>query len=135
MTYYAVAKGRTPGFYLTWKECKLQVHKFGGAKYKGFQTLEEANEYYKIHHPGPATEIISKKKPKSPKSTLKPKRICLCCEKPFGGRAKLCPTCRKVTSGISQKNFFISTEIGLTHIYIIVASGVNKSIARLMKAW
>ena len=104
MTYYAVAKGRVPGIYLTWKECKLQVHKFGGAKYKGFQTLEEANEFYQIHHPGSAPKIMSKKKPKSSKSMLKPKRICLCCEKPFGGRTKLCPTCRKITVGIRVKN-------------------------------
>lgn len=43
--YYAVRSGKTPGVYLTWEECKNQVHGFPGADYKGFATLEEAKAY------------------------------------------------------------------------------------------
>jgi len=43
--YYAVKKGRVPGIYQTWDECKEQVHGFEDALYKSFQTLEEANKY------------------------------------------------------------------------------------------
>ncbi|XP_043273298.1 ribonuclease H1-like [Venturia canescens] len=43
--YYAVAKGRAPGIYQTWEECKQQVHKFPGPIYKKFPTSQEAQEF------------------------------------------------------------------------------------------
>lgn len=45
--YYAVAKGKTPGIYFTWDDCKAQVHNFPGAVYKGFMTLQEAEDFIK----------------------------------------------------------------------------------------
>ncbi len=43
--YYAVAKGKTPGIYLTWEDCKMQVEHFPGPCYKGFMTIEEAEAF------------------------------------------------------------------------------------------
>lgn len=43
--YYAVAKGKTPGIYLTWDDCKAQVTHFSGAVYKSFTTLQEAEDF------------------------------------------------------------------------------------------
>lgn len=43
--YYAVAKGKTPGIYFTWEDCKAQAESFPGAVFKGFQTLAEAEEF------------------------------------------------------------------------------------------
>ena len=43
MNYYAVKKGRTPGIYMTWDDCKKQVMGYSGAIYKKFSNLEEAN--------------------------------------------------------------------------------------------
>ncbi len=43
--FYAVKKGRVPGIYKTWAECKANVDGFSGATYKGFKTLEEAEEF------------------------------------------------------------------------------------------
>ncbi len=43
--YYAVRRGKTPGIYDTWDECKEEVHGFKGAEYKSFKTLEEAENY------------------------------------------------------------------------------------------
>lgn len=43
--YYAVAMGKTPGIYLTWEDCKAQVHGFPRAVYKSFSTFEEAEEF------------------------------------------------------------------------------------------
>ncbi len=40
--YYVVWKGITPGVYDNWGECKAQVDKQDGAKYKAFETEEEA---------------------------------------------------------------------------------------------
>ena len=46
--YYAVKIGVRPGIYRTWDECKKNVHGFKGAIFKGFVTLEEAEEFMGI---------------------------------------------------------------------------------------
>lgn len=43
--FYAVKKGRTPGIYLTWDDCKKMVEGFSGAVYKSFLTLQEAEAF------------------------------------------------------------------------------------------
>lgn len=43
--YYAVKKGRKPGVYRTWADCKKQVDGFSGAIYKSFLTKEEAETF------------------------------------------------------------------------------------------
>ena len=43
--YYAVKVGKIPGIYLTWDECKINVIGFPNAKYKSFNTIEEAQEF------------------------------------------------------------------------------------------
>ena len=43
--YYVVRKGKTPGIYFTWEDCKQNIEGFSGAEYKGFMTLQEAEEY------------------------------------------------------------------------------------------
>ena len=43
--FYAVARGRRPGVYRTWKECEKQVHGFPKACHKGFQTEREAEDF------------------------------------------------------------------------------------------
>lgn len=43
--FYVVKKGKTPGIYHTWEECKAQVDGFSGAVYKGFVTKEEAEAF------------------------------------------------------------------------------------------
>lgn len=43
--FYAVKKGRKPGIYKTWDECKAQVQGFKAAEFKKFTTLEEAQAF------------------------------------------------------------------------------------------
>lgn len=43
--YYAVKKGKTPGIYLSWDDCKKMVDGFPGAVYKSFKTIEEAEQF------------------------------------------------------------------------------------------
>ncbi len=43
--FYAVKKGKTPGIYESWAECKVQIDGFSGAIYKGFTSREEAESY------------------------------------------------------------------------------------------
>ena len=49
--YYVVWQGREPGIYLTWDECKAQVHGAEGARYKAFPTMDEARQAYEAGPP------------------------------------------------------------------------------------
>ena len=49
MPSYAVAKGRVPGVYATWDEAKKQIDGFKYAKYRKFDTVEEAEAFVKEH--------------------------------------------------------------------------------------
>lgn len=44
---YAVKKGRVPGIYQTWSECREQVDGFSGAVFKSFEKREEALDFLK----------------------------------------------------------------------------------------
>lgn len=43
--YYAVRRGKKPGIYLTWPECKAQVDGFAGARYKSFTDRTQAQAF------------------------------------------------------------------------------------------
>lgn len=43
--FYAVKKGKKPGIYTTWSECKDQVNGYSGAIYKSFLTIDEAKNF------------------------------------------------------------------------------------------
>ncbi|VAW49365.1 Ribonuclease HI-related protein 2, partial [hydrothermal vent metagenome] len=45
--FYVVWQGRKPGIYTNWNQCKQQVDKFAGAKYKSFSILSEAEKAFK----------------------------------------------------------------------------------------
>ncbi|KOY73790.1 Ribonuclease H1 [Apilactobacillus kunkeei] len=49
--FYAVRKGKKPGIYSTWDECKNQVNGFPGAEYKSFKTQSEAKAYMGLSQP------------------------------------------------------------------------------------
>lgn len=44
--FYVVWEGSTPGIYDTWTDCQLQIKGYNGAKYKSFDTLEEAQKAF-----------------------------------------------------------------------------------------
>ena len=60
--FYTVWSGKTPGVYATWKECEEQVKGVEGAKYKSFDTRDEAEKALQ----GNYWQFV---KPKSEKST------------------------------------------------------------------
>lgn len=45
MPFYAVAKGRTSGIFMTWPDCEAQVKGFPGAKYKKFENIVAAQDF------------------------------------------------------------------------------------------
>jgi ribonuclease HI len=46
--YYVVWKGGTPGIYTSWNDCILQIKGYEGARYKSFNTREEAERAYML---------------------------------------------------------------------------------------
>ena len=48
--YYVVWKGKRPGVYKSWSECKAEIEGFKGAQYKGFATLAEAEEAFESNY-------------------------------------------------------------------------------------
>ena len=46
MPSYVVYKGKVPGVYDDWEECRRQVHRFSGNSYKGYTTKAEAKSRY-----------------------------------------------------------------------------------------
>ena len=63
--FFVVWEGKEPGIYRSWDECKRQIHGYGGAIYKGFETEAEAREAMV----SPCWDYIGKKvKPKQPTS-------------------------------------------------------------------
>lgn len=45
MPFYAVAKGRTPGIFMTWPDCEAQVKGFPGARYEKFENIGAAQDF------------------------------------------------------------------------------------------
>lgn len=43
--YYAVRRGRRPGIYENWSDCRQQISSYSNAAFKSFKTLEAAREY------------------------------------------------------------------------------------------
>lgn len=44
--FYTVWKGKVPGIYNTWEDCKAQIERYQGAQFKSFLTRGEAEEAY-----------------------------------------------------------------------------------------
>lgn len=59
---YAVAKGRVPGIYYSWEECRKQVDGFPGAEYESFKDSCAAENYLirKKASPAPEPAAVSK---------------------------------------------------------------------------
>lgn len=57
--FYAVKVGRQSGIFKTWPECQKQVTGYQGAKFKGFATLAEAQEWLNE----PASSVASNPAP------------------------------------------------------------------------
>ncbi len=45
MKVYAVKKGKNPGIYNTWDECKKEVEGYKGAEYKSFNNIKDATDF------------------------------------------------------------------------------------------
>lgn len=62
--YYVVKKGKTPGIYFSWEDCKKMVEGYPGAVYRGFATLAEAEAFLGAKT-GNATEVKKENLPEN----------------------------------------------------------------------
>ena len=58
--FYVVWKGRETGIFTTWAKCKSLVDGFGGAKFKSFPTLGEAESAFGKKSTAPKAKIVKK---------------------------------------------------------------------------
>ena len=58
--YYVVWKGRKPGIYPSWDECKAQVDGFADAKYKSFESKPQAVAAFKESHALHVASVVYK---------------------------------------------------------------------------
>ena len=56
MPSYVMYKGKVPGVYDDWEECRRQVHRFSGNSYKGYTTRAEAEVRYACYLAGERRE-------------------------------------------------------------------------------
>ncbi|MCB0522486.1 MAG: viroplasmin family protein [Lewinellaceae bacterium] len=70
--YYVVWQGAKPGIYDSWESCQRQINGFPAAKYKAFESQQEAEAAFKnsyaAHYNKPAPKAAGKKI--SPRSTI-----------------------------------------------------------------
>ncbi len=55
--YYVVWEGHLPGIYRSWADCQTQTKHYPQAKFKSFETLQEAEQAY--HQGRKSTNVIS----------------------------------------------------------------------------
>lgn len=66
--YYVVWQGISPGIYASWEECQKQIVGYEGAKFKSFESIEEAERAIKV----PYTVYIGTAQKKILPSTASP---------------------------------------------------------------
>ena len=69
--YYVVWEGRQAGIYTDWKECEAQIKGFADARFKSFDTLEEAERAIQRNY----WEFVTKKDQSKPVAKVAPARI------------------------------------------------------------
>ena len=57
MSFYAVARGTQTGIFNSWAECKANTDGFKGARFKKFNTKEEADKFISEHTGSPTQTI------------------------------------------------------------------------------
>lgn len=65
--FYAVWTGKVPGVYSDWESCKVQVHEYPSAEYKGYGTRDQAERAWRagsrlaaaaLERPSPQTKVL-----------------------------------------------------------------------------
>lgn len=75
--FYVVWQGMSPGIYDSWEECEHQVKGFNGARFKSFNTIEEATAAFRGSYEDQASLLleIAKRSKATPSPTRLPDNI------------------------------------------------------------
>ncbi len=68
--YYVVWQGKQPGIYTDWETCKEQVVGVQGAQYKGFDTMQEAEQAIRLPYSSVVASNANSASSASPTSVL-----------------------------------------------------------------
>ena len=103
--YYAVARGKKPGIYTKWENCKKNVTGYSDALFKSFNTKEQALNYLlnnnvHVKHVKISNQNIEKKINK----------ICILCGIPINKKGELCLSCAIKKNKISKQLNGVSTS-------------------------
>ena len=126
LKFYAVAKGRKPGIYLSWEECAAQVKGYSSPKFKKFNSAEEAEEFYAKYNHGQLprkkdyadTEYLAKR---AADEKYKYIDVCQICGRPFKQQkgknnsrraVPLCKTCKNKQHSSATKSALIYATNG-----------------------
>lgn len=69
---YAVAKGRQPGLYTTWKRCNAEVHCFSDARYKSFTSITEAKKFMRLYGAEDHADLVDETSKSASTTDIKP---------------------------------------------------------------
>lgn len=131
MKFYAVARGRKPGIYLTWDECSAQVKGYSRPKFKKFDSVEEAESFYATHNNGclPKNRDYANTEYQSRKASdekYKYVDTCPICGRPFKQQkgknnsrraVPLCKTCKnKQHDSATQEALMYATNGQVKHL-------------------
>lgn len=73
MPHYAVAKGKVPGVYSTWPKCQEAVDGYPYAKFRKFDSYEEAQKFVEENRVHSSSNRFSNKR-SFPANEITPKR-------------------------------------------------------------
>lgn len=105
--YYAVRKGRVPGIYLSWDDCRKQVDGFSNSEFKSFSTRSEASQYLNL---GKKSNTIISKKTKNTTNNSIASPITKITKSPKLTTSQ--ETVLKVLETDSEKRLFVTGEAG-----------------------
>ena len=105
--YYVVWQGVVPGVYDNWAACKTQIDKQPGAKYKSFETREEAQEAFANGY-----ESYLKPRHRTPSSTAAQTTV----ERPLGPCLCVDAACSGNPGDMEYRGVYVATGNEIFHV-------------------
>lgn len=107
--FYVVWEGLSPGIYDSWEECQAQVEGFKGARFKAFNSIEDATEAFRGSYEDQATLLIALANRKAPQAEP-PARVS------HGGGIAVDGACSGVPGPMEYRGVDIATGRELFHV-------------------
>ena len=110
--FYVVWEGFSPGIHTTWEECQKQIQGFPQAKYKSFETLEEAEKAYINGH----KEYIRSGKTQSIQELMKKSLINSSTPAPIADSIAVDAACSGNPGKMEYRGVYVKTKQQIFHV-------------------